>query len=246
MAEFAFDGWDACEPSYSQLSSYCAKLKSQVTGGTFVEFAQKVYPIVPHEGLMMQLIYFQPFQESGIPQVSIPVGNGWYLCELAQTTEGTCIVPRFGRIPGCLPKEHINSGEFILGDGVEVLFVLRFQDAGARITSLPPFPDYSPEYPLAESSYAHDVFFYLCLLADQLARLLNRGVESQGDFACGWATFMIHARAWRYVKDAMLVEVPISFVTTTWRYRHIHAGMRLVSYSNKKRVSSYDVRRLPT
>ena len=120
-----------------------------------------------------------------------------------------------------------------MGDGVDVLFVLRYQNLGASIQCLP-FPDYSPEYPLAESSYAHDVFFDLCLIAEQLARILNRGAESQGNFACGRAICRIHARAWRYVKEFMPVEVPIHFVNVTRRYRRIHAGM-LVSYSNKKK-----------
>ncbi len=68
MAEFTFDGWDACEPSYSQLPIYLANLQSQVAVGTFVEFARKVYRIVSHkDGLTMRLNYYQPFEGSGIP-----------------------------------------------------------------------------------------------------------------------------------------------------------------------------------
>ncbi len=90
------------------------------------------------------------------------VGIGRYLCELVQKTQGISVRHSDQlRVVFVLMEEHINSEEFILGDGVEVLFVLQFQDAGASITSLPPFPTYSPEYPLVESSYVHDVFFYL-------------------------------------------------------------------------------------
>ena len=87
MAEFIFDGWDACEPSYSQLPIYLPNLQSQVAVGTFVEFARKVCQIVSHEdGLTMRLNYYRSFEDSCIPLASFSVGNGRYLLELVQTT----------------------------------------------------------------------------------------------------------------------------------------------------------------
>ncbi len=123
MAEFTFDGWDACEPSYSQFPIYLANLQSQVAVGTFVEFATKVYRIVSHEdGLTMRLNYFQPFEDAALPHPCISVGNGCYVRELVQTTTGLNVQnsDQF-RVVFLHTEEYITNGEYILGDGVECL-----------------------------------------------------------------------------------------------------------------------------
>jgi hypothetical protein len=114
----------------------------------------------------MRLNYFQPFKDSGnIPQASISEGIRWYLHELVQTTEEMTVhsSEEFW-VVFVLPEEHINSGEPILCNGVEVLYVLlRDSKMLVRVQSVFLSPTILQKNQLVESSYAHDVFpIFVC------------------------------------------------------------------------------------
>ena len=183
MADPDMATWDACEPQYSQLPFYSSTLRSMVAVGTFFNVDQRIFRVVSHEikvgeklNTRVLLNEFVYFKESGITKAPIFSGAGRDHKELVQTRNGFYVYAQdLEAVVFVLRPTDLESAQYVGGDGMEDLYVLRYRCDDKEIPkTFVPFPDDSPFYPLIEDSYALEVYKDLGRISDSAATILTR------------------------------------------------------------------------
>ncbi len=242
MADPDMATWDACEPQYSQLPFYSSTLRSMVAVGTFFNVDQRIFRVVSHEikvgeklNTRVLLNEFVYFKESGITKAPIFLGVGRDHKELVQTRNGFYVYAQdLEAVVFVLRPADLESAQYVGGDGMEDLYVLRYRCDDKEIPkTFVPFPDDSPFYPLIEDSYALEVYKDLGRISDSAATILTRQAESQMMICTGRGQVSIHKRTWAYLKSKLNVEAhPVDL--TTFRKRTL-SGMKTAGYSQLRK-----------